>query len=105
MAQHKSKISFMIVIIVLCVVTAVSLTAIVYSKQITALKNQISGFQAPKLVNVSLNYTDNGQGIIHVTGYVYNARTVTAYGCQLNVNLYKNGALPTPLGYFLEKTF
>ncbi len=34
--------------------------------------------QEGKLVNVSLGYSDNGNGIIHVSGYVYNPGINTA---------------------------
>lgn len=93
MAQKKTRDNFRIIITVLCVVTAVSLTAIVYSIQIAGLQNQINDLQSPRLVNVSLAYSDNGQGVVHVSGYVYNAGNVTAYGCHVDVKLTRNGVI------------
>ncbi|MGD0644015.1 MAG: hypothetical protein ABSA75_03825 [Candidatus Bathyarchaeia archaeon] len=92
MAQKKARNIFIIVIITLCVITAVSLTAIFYSIQIANLQNQMNDLQAPKLVNISLGYSDNSQGIIHVTGFVYNTGNVTANGCYVDVSLSRDGA-------------
>ena len=37
-----------------------------------------------KLVDVSLGYSDNGKGIIYVSGYAYNPGTTT-YGCNVQI--------------------
>jgi hypothetical protein len=87
MAQKKPRNIFFIVIITLCAITVLSPTAIFYSLQITDLQNQINNLQAPKLVNISLGYSDNNQGTIYVKGYVYNAGNVTADGCYVDVHL------------------
>jgi len=92
MAEKKARNNFIIVIIILCMIAAVSLTAIAYSIQIANLQNQINDLRAPKLVNISVGYSDNGQGIIHVTGYVYNVGNMTAYGCHVGVSLSRDGA-------------
>lgn len=68
MGEAKPRDNFRIVVIVLCVVMAVAFTAIVYSAYVNDLENQRSDLQAARLVNVSLGYTDNGQGVINVTG-------------------------------------
>ncbi len=91
MAQKKTRDDFKIIVTALCVIAAVSFTAIVYSIQVVGLQNQINDLQDPRLVNVSLEYSDNGQGIVHVTGYIYNTGAVAAYGCHLDVKLYRNG--------------
>ena len=72
---------------------AVAFTAIIFSIEITKLQDQISSLKSPRLVNVSLAYLDNGEGVIHVTGYVYNVGNATAYGSYLQVDQYRNGAI------------
>lgn len=89
MTQKKKRNYFPAVITVLCVVMAVAFTAIAYSIQITSLQNQITSFQNPRLVNVSLAYADNGQGVVHVFGYAYNAGNTTVYGSHVQVDLYR----------------
>jgi hypothetical protein len=93
MAEKKPSDYFRIVVIVLCVVIAVAFTAIVYSIQVTDLENQIRRMQEGKLVNISLGYSDNGKGIIQVSGYVYNPGTTTAYGCNVQILLYSEGVI------------
>jgi len=93
MAEKKPRDNFRVVAAILCVIVGVAFTAIVYSVQITNLENQISDLQNPRLVNVSLGYSDNGQGVIHVTGYAYNVGTITAYGCHVQVDLYRDGVV------------
>jgi hypothetical protein len=93
MTQKKKRDNFHVVVTALYVVMAVAFTAIAYSIQITNLQNQISESQNPRLVNVSLAYSDNGQGVIYVTGYVYNDGNATTYGSHVQVNLYQDGAI------------
>ena len=75
------------------VIIAVAFTAIVFSIQVTDLQNQVRGLQEARLVNVSLGYSDNGKGIIHVSGYVYNSGTNTAYGCNVKVTQDRQGVI------------
>jgi hypothetical protein len=75
------------------VVLAVAFTAIVFSFYNNGLQIQINNLKNPHLVTVSLNYTDNQQGIIQITGYVYNAGDAAAYNDKVQVNLYRNGVL------------
>jgi hypothetical protein len=82
-----------VVTILLCVFMAVAFTAIIFSIQITNLQDQISSLKSPKLVDVSLAYLDNGEGVIHVTGYVYNVGNATAYGSHVQADQYRNGAI------------
>jgi len=91
MAQKKAPSNFTIVVIALCIITAVSLTAIAYSIQVANLQNQINDLLAPKLVNISLGYSDNGEGVIHVSGFVYNRGRITAHGCNVKVTLSRDG--------------
>ena len=100
MAQEKSRDIFRIVVTALCVIIAVAFTAIIYSVQVTDLENQMNDLQSARLVNVSLGYSDNKQGIIHVTGYAYNPGTSTAYGCHVQVKLYRNAALMSSSAVF-----
>ncbi len=93
MVQKKTRDNFALIIIGLCVIAAVSLTSIFYSIQTANLQNQINDLQAPKLVNVSLGYSDNRQGTVQVTGYVYNAGNVTAHGCYVNVTLSRGSVI------------
>ena len=80
MAEKKPRDNFRIVVTTLCIVIAVSFTAIVYSIQVIDLENQVNDLQVARLVNIRLGYSDNGQGIIPVSGYAYNPGTTTAYG-------------------------
>lgn len=93
MAQSRKRVSYPVVIAVLCVVSAVAITAIIYSIQVTDLQNQLNDLQQPRLVNINLGYTDDGKGIVHISGYVYNAGNVTAYGCHVDIKLTSNGAV------------
>jgi hypothetical protein len=103
MTQEKTRNDFVIVIIVLCTISAASLTAIAFSIQITNLNNQINDLQAPKLVNISVGYSDNGQGTVLVTGYVYNVGNITASGCHVIVNLSRNGATLNSTYFYFGK--
>ena len=85
--------NFRLVTVFLCVIVAVAFTAIVYSVQVTDLENQIVSLQSPRLVNISLGYTDNNQGVINISGYVYNPGTQRAYSCHVRVDQYKDGAI------------
>lgn len=87
---RKPHDSFRVVVALLCVVLAVAFTAIVYSVQVTDLQNQINSLQSPKLVNINLNYIDNDAGNVHVSGYVYNSGSITAYDCHVQVDLYRD---------------
>jgi hypothetical protein len=93
MIQKKPHDPFRVIVAVLCVIVAVASTAIIYSVQVTNLQNQINDMQQPRLVNVSLGYSDNGRGVVHVSGYVYNAGNATAYGCHVDVKLSRNGVI------------
>jgi hypothetical protein len=61
MAQNKPKDKYHFVVITLCVVLAVALTGIAFSFYANSLQNQIDNLKSARLVNVSLNYTDNKQ--------------------------------------------
>jgi hypothetical protein len=93
MAEKKPRDNFRIVVTALCIVIAVSFTAVVFSIQVTDLENQIRNMQEGRIVNVSLAYSDNGKGVIHVSGYLYNPETTTAYGCNVQVALYRDGVI------------
>jgi hypothetical protein len=93
MAEKKPRDNFRIVVTALCIIIAVASTAIIFSIQVTNLENQIRSMQEGKLVNVSLGYSDNGKGIIHISGYVYNPGTTTAYGCNVQILLYREGLI------------
>jgi len=93
MTEKKPRDSFRIIVTALCVIIAVAFTAIVFSIQVTDLQNQVRGLQEARLVNVSLGYSDNGKGIIHVSGYVYNSGTNTAYGCNVKVTQDRQGVI------------
>ena len=62
-------------------------------QHVNDLENQIRSMQEGKLVNVSLGYSDNGNGIIHVSGYVYNPGINTAYGCNVKVTQDRQGII------------
>ena len=91
--QKRAWGNFQVLVTVLCVIVAVASTAIVYSIQVNNLENQLGNRESARLVNVSLQYTDNRQGVIHVTGYVCNVGDATAYECQVQVDQYRNGEI------------
>jgi hypothetical protein len=70
----------------------VASTAVVYSFQVADLHNQLVNAQSAKLSNINLGYEDEGAGVIHVSGYVFNSGTATARDCYIIVGLYKAGA-------------
>jgi hypothetical protein len=88
MEQKKPNDHVKVVVTFLCIVSAVAFTGIVYSYQLDVLQNQLLDAQAPKLVNVSLGYTDNGHGVLHISGYVYNPGTRAASENEIQVILY-----------------
>jgi hypothetical protein len=94
MIQKKPRDHFHIIVTFLCVVFAIAFTAIVYSYQLDNAQNQLIDAKAPNLVNVSLGYSDNGQGVLHITGYVFNSGSEIAYKSQIQVDLY-NGSTKT----------
>jgi hypothetical protein len=81
---------YRIVVTFLIIVVAVASTAVVYSFQLADLHNQLIDAQSAKLVNINLGYTDNGQGMLHVSGYVYNSGAQTAYSGYVRVDLFTN---------------
>lgn len=101
MFQKKTRDNFKIIVAALLVIVAVASTAIVYSIQVAGLQNQINDLQSPKLINVNVGSSDDGHGVLHITGYVYNAGKVTAYGCHIDVNLTRsNGTTAFSTVYF-----
>lgn len=93
MSQNKPKDKYPFVVAALCIVLAVSLTGVAFSFYANGLQNQIDDLKGARLVNVSLNYTDNQQGVIFIRGYVYNAGEEPAYENYVEVNLYRNDVL------------
>jgi hypothetical protein len=79
---------YSIVVTFLLIVVAVASTAVVYSFQAADFHNQLADAQAAKLVNINLGYTDNGRGILHVSGYVYNSGTQAAYSSYVQADFY-----------------
>jgi hypothetical protein len=102
MGEAKPRDNFRFVVVFLCVVLAVAFTAIAFSFQVANLENQINDLQAARLINVNLGYTDNGQGILNITGYVCNPGNTTAYGCAVKVNLYRDGSLTNSSNIYFD---
>jgi hypothetical protein len=110
MEQKKPNDHVKVVVTFLCIIAAVAFTGIVYSYQLNIVQNQIIDAQAANLVNVSLGYTDNGQGVLHISGYVYNAGTLTAYHSGVQVDFYngseKTNSTSIPIGHYVtEKVY
>ena len=84
---------YKIAIFGLCIITAISLTAAAFIVQVTNLQDQISNLSAPNLVTVGMQYSDNGHGVLHISGYVYNSGAETAYESTLQVNLLRDNTL------------
>jgi hypothetical protein len=91
MTLKKPLPRYRIVVTFLLIVIAVASTAVVYSFQVADLHNQLIAAQAAKLVNISLGYTDNGQGTLQVSGYVYNSGAATAAAGYVQVDFYTDG--------------
>ena len=89
--QTTRRISFTLVLTILAAISAVALTSIAYTVQVTSLENQLNTLRQPRIINISLGYVDNQRGVVHVEGYVYNIGNVTAYACSVNVKLSRNG--------------
>lgn len=80
-------------ILVLYIVTSISITAIAFTFQIINLQDQINNLHSPNLAPIGMQYSDNGKGVIHISGYVYNSGTEPAYESVLQVNLLNDNAV------------
>ena len=83
MSVEKKRNSTTIGLSVLCVILAVLLILMAFDYIPT-----IHGTNNAYLINVSLGAADEGNGVLHIQGYVVNGGGSTAYNTQLHVVAY-----------------
>jgi hypothetical protein len=83
MSEKKKRNSATIGLGVLCVVLAVLLILMTLDYIPT-----IHGTNNAYLINVSLGAADEGNGVLHIQGYIVNGGGSTAYNTQLHVVAY-----------------